>query len=164
VLDLSAEVPVVLRPGGVPIEALREILGRVDLRTAAEPHAPLPSPGLLDRHYAPHTPLLLFEGARSATLAALIAAARDELEVGRLPVVLAYAEDELAVAGLSCPVFVLGAESDAATVARRLYAALREADALGANLILARSGDDTGVGAAVRDRMRRAAHSVITLP
>lgn len=173
VIDLTGTVPIVLRPGGVPIEALREVLGRVDMQENARkearvdaPHAdlsqtPLHSPGLLDRHYAPRTPLLLFAGPRDRTLQAMIDAARDEMDVGRLPFILAYAEDAPLFAPLGCPVRVLGPEAEPSTVAQQLYAILRAADESGAHCLIARTGESFGMGAAVRDRMRRAAHTIV---
>src|SRR5205823_7226396 len=57
VLDLTGTVPVLLRPGGVPIEELTHVLGRIDINTSGE-SAPR-SPGRLPSHYAPSLPMRL---------------------------------------------------------------------------------------------------------
>ncbi|MFP5503974.1 MAG: L-threonylcarbamoyladenylate synthase, partial [Candidatus Sericytochromatia bacterium] len=64
VLDLTRPVPTVLRPGGLPIARLREVLGEVDLlgHLAPEGDVPLPSPGLARRHYAPRARVRLAAG------------------------------------------------------------------------------------------------------
>ena len=85
VLDISGPVPVLLRPGGVTLEALEAVLGRVELRTPrAEGDSALPSPGMLDRHYAPRTRLLLVQGDAEAACATLDRTARRGTGAGAL--------------------------------------------------------------------------------
>ncbi|MDW8107394.1 MAG: L-threonylcarbamoyladenylate synthase, partial [Armatimonadota bacterium] len=60
VLDLTTTPPTLLRPGGVPKEAIEAVVGAVRLLHApVEEGAPLPSPGLTLRHYAPAARVLL---------------------------------------------------------------------------------------------------------
>ncbi len=167
VLDVSGPVPILLRPGGVTLEQLEALLGRIEVRghnTSAA--GALPSPGMLDRHYAPRTRLSLVRGRDSAARAALCRAAFDELALGRFPLLLAYDEDLSALAeviALGAGVERLGAATQPAQVAVRLYAALRAADAIGADLLLARTLPPGGMAAAVNDRLRRAAAEVVEL-
>src|SRR5207248_7507896 len=63
VLDLTADPPRLLRPGLVTPAELEAVIGPVQRPGEAPPKdQPLPSPGLLPRHYAPRTPLVLAEG------------------------------------------------------------------------------------------------------
>src|SRR6266568_6905383 len=66
VLDVCAEVPTILRPGGVSLEALQTILPQVRLKTTQKEKGEEPlvytSPGQMLTHYAPTIPLLLFDG------------------------------------------------------------------------------------------------------
>lgn len=169
VLDVSGAVPVLLRPGGVTLEALQALLGRVDVRGSTSGAAVLPSPGLLERHYAPRTRLLLVQsgnGGADGACALLAAAGRAALAAGRFPLLLAYDEDLPVLADViaqGAGVERLGAAASAAAVAQRLYAALRAADALGADLLLARTLPPHGMGAAVNDRLRRAAAEVLEI-
>ena len=163
VLDLTAEPPAILRPGAVTIEQLREMIPDVGLRTAGEPAGDvLPSPGLLSEHYAPRTPMTLYQGEPVAAGAALRRDARTALDAGRRVGVLATAEQGALLDGLPVVIGDLGAESDIAAIAARLYAALRELDAAHLDLILAVDlSHDEGLRRAIRDRLRRAARQVI---
>jgi L-threonylcarbamoyladenylate synthase len=160
VLDLTASHPMVLRPGAVTLEMLRELLPDVDVRTTpgqSESDArPLPSPGLLTKHYAPHAPMTLYEGAHATSR--MIDDARAATESGQRVGVLVPEEDGPAFEILPVHRVLLGAEADPAALARRLYAALRELDAAGVDVILAKGvGGPDGLGLALRDRLRRAA-------
>jgi len=159
VLDLTVSPPVVLRHGGVPIEALRETIGAVAGRTGRKDEQVLASPGMLDRHYAPRTPLVLYRGNEAlATLAAIGAQlTRDGIRV----CVLAPEEDRPLLESSGLSTISLGAESDLGEVARNLYRALRDADASGADLLLAREPLGGGIGAAIRDRLVRAAETIV---
>lgn len=72
VLDLTGEVPTLLRPGGVTLEALVEVIGEVRPRPLLNKTRPLPSPGLLDKHYAPKASLWLFTGEAANVRDALL--------------------------------------------------------------------------------------------
>ncbi len=144
VLDLAGEVPIVLRPGAVTLEELRTVLAHVRVRdeagSLAHPVA-LPSPGLLPKHYSPRAVLTVYEGDASSVgkrLQADAAAAR--------------------AAGRNVGVLDFGPDPDLAAVASRLFAALRELDATGVDVILARGiQTQDGLGLAIQDRLRRAA-------
>jgi L-threonylcarbamoyladenylate synthase len=157
VLDLSGNVPTILRPGAITREMLTEILPRVDLPAGAparESGEAMPSPGLLEKHYSPRTPLTLYEGDASAVVARMTEDARVHAQNGRRVGIVAADEDPFA----GGRVVRLGPGSDLATVASRLYAALRDLDASGVDVILVRSFPaDAGLGLAVQDRLRRAA-------
>ncbi len=166
VLDLTSDPPRILRPGAVTADMLRAVLGQVDVSrrsTSAESGStdPMPSPGMLEKHYSPRAVLTLFEGDANAAVAALAAAARDELSRGHVVGVIAGEEDRGALASVASveKVFlrVIGSHDAPAIAAARLYATLRELDATGADVILVHGFRDDGLGAAVQDRLRRAA-------
>jgi L-threonylcarbamoyladenylate synthase len=163
VLDLSGAAPLLLRPGGVTLEALAAVLGAGVVVQRNRPPAgiPLASPGLFDRHYAPQAEMRLFTGQDVALRSAMRNAAGEELAVGQA-VGLLLADDDLPFfAGLDCPVFALGPLSDLATIAQRLYDGLRALDRAGVEIILARDAPAHGLGLAICDRLRRAAQVVI---
>jgi L-threonylcarbamoyladenylate synthase len=149
VLSLAGEVPVILRPGSIGIDELRAVLGRVELASAAPAAGEArPSPGLLDRHYAPRAEVRMFDpDARVAAFAKAVWAASDDRAVG----VIAFA-----------PASASGAEvvvmpDDAAGYAARLYAALHALDAAGCEVIWIERVPETPEWAGIRDRLRRAA-------
>jgi len=166
VLDLTQDPPVVLRPGAVTLEDLRAILPRVTSRAPAfAAGAAMPSPGLLSRHYAPRTPMTLYEGDATAVHRALLAAARDALAAGRRVGVLATDEQWPIVRELPVLIAELGSARDPSEVGARLYAALRELDAAGLDVILASDLPQTdGLWQALRDRLHRAAAQVVRVP
>lgn len=132
----------VLRDGGLTREALEAALGvALADATAVVGRADSPAaPGQLLSHYAPRTPLRL--GALPGLL-------RD---VGSAHVhVIAFRE---APAGVSAD--VLSPAGDLGEAARRLFALMRKADTLGADVILAERVPDEGLGRAINDRLRRA--------
>lgn len=169
VLDLSTNPPVVLRPGAITLEMIHDVLPTAIARVAAVADASAQrSPGMLSKHYAPRTPLTLYRGEASAVERRLVADAVRMTAEGIRTIVLAPAE----TAGLvrhalsSGPgrVIDVGMASDLATVSRRLYAALREADAAGADVILMPDLDTTpGLATAIRDRLQRAAARIVQL-
>jgi L-threonylcarbamoyladenylate synthase len=141
ILSLAGDVPVILRPGGIPREALEEALG-LPLAVVGPAERPL-APGQLLRHYATRTPLRLLTGPAGPLLQA----------TGRVGL-LAWSS---APPGGYAAVEVLTPGGSKEVAAARLFAALRRLDAAGLDLILAEPCDDTGLGHAIMDRLRRAA-------
>ena len=161
IVDLSRGDPRVLRFGGIGVEALAEVLGqRLDARVAAgasgndrqvepvpgEAGAP-PAPGTLPSHYAPEATVEVL-GADSVAERARALLAEDR-RVG----VLAPRRLE----GLPAGAEALPPAGGAAAYAQCLYQRLREADRRGLDVLLAVPPPEIGIGAAVADRLRRAA-------
>jgi L-threonylcarbamoyladenylate synthase len=167
VLDLSGEAPTVLRPGGVGVERLRAVLGATVKmppdagdRAGMEMGDGLPAPGMLDRHYAPHADVQLFGGPLPRVRVELARRARALLAAGRRVGALIPDEDAQALhleerRGLV--IARLGSERDPRTIARRLYAGMRELEEAGVEVILARSIEGSGLAEAIQDRLQRAA-------
>jgi L-threonylcarbamoyladenylate synthase len=143
VLDLTGTGAVLLRPGGVPAEAIEALLGKVGRAlpiTAAAASQSLRSPGMMLSHYAPGLPVRL--GATS---------------VGGDEALLAF--------GLPLPgaavTWNLSESGDLTEAAARLFAGLRWLDAAGTARSCSRIAvmpvPDTGLGAAINDRLARAA-------
>ncbi len=123
IVDLSGPVPALLRPGGVPAEALTLVLG--DLA----PSGTTAAPGTLPAHYAPRARVLVVDAA------------------GALPAELRDAGETVAVLPRLSPT----------EHARTLYANLRAADDAGATVIVCERAAPGGLGAAINDRLQRAA-------
>jgi L-threonylcarbamoyladenylate synthase len=137
VVDLGAGVPQLLRPGGVTLEDLHEVLGEVDHveRTVVDESDAATAPGQFLRHYAPRTPLVMVQGD-AALLDGLLRSLDDE--------------------GIAASEVRLAEDGDDA--ARELYSQLRSADAGAGALLLVRAHEPSGIGRAVNDRLFRAAH------
>jgi L-threonylcarbamoyladenylate synthase len=160
VLDLSGDVPTILRPGAVSLEMLRTILPRVEQRSGEPVRGPLPSPGMLERHYSPRAPLTLYDGASHDAVARLVRDAGASIAQGQRVGIMATDEDRALLAEVErsgAAIVYLGSERDLATVASRLYASMRELDASGVDRILVRGfPSKEGLAAAIQDRLRRA--------
>ncbi len=138
IVDLSRGAPRLLRPGGVSAEEIEFVLGQP--LAAPDEEAPRVS-GSLPSHYAPHTPARLLS---AGTLQAEIA------RLGNRVAVLAFsAPDERVDYWLRMP-------ADPDGYARGLYAALRELDATGCEVLLIESPPSTPEWQAVLDRLGRA--------
>ncbi len=145
IVDCSSDEPAILRVGGVPQAVIEEVLGAsVALRTAGE----VAAPGTLPGHYAPRARVVLVdERAAGARAAGLLAAGE---RVGLL--MLAPVPS-----GLPGGLVVLDPPADVDEFARSLYARLREADRAALDVVLAVAPPADGMGAAVADRLLRAA-------
>jgi L-threonylcarbamoyladenylate synthase len=162
VIDLTRTPPVLLRPGGVTLEALRaHVPDLADGTAAALPTdraagAPAASPGMLARHYAPAAEVLLYAGpVRERVLAAMAAAARERRAAGQRVAVLVHGQDAGWFAGEDVEVVPLGDDLDA--VARELFATLRSLDARQVDVVIVRQFAAAGLGRTLADRLRRAA-------
>jgi L-threonylcarbamoyladenylate synthase len=153
VLDLSGARPRLLRPGGVSLEDLEAELGRIEVvRHLAGVEAGAggaPAPGMLERHYAPRTPLRLLEGAGGGAPDADQAgrAARRGLLAFRTPL----------NRGDYAAVEVLSPQGDLREAAAGFFAALRRLDDLRLDGIDAERFPEAGLGRALNDRLTRAA-------
>ncbi|NVB81436.1 MAG: threonylcarbamoyl-AMP synthase [Kofleriaceae bacterium] len=142
IVDLSRGAPVLLRPGGMPREAIEAIVGPL---AAADAHAPA-APGTLASHYAPRAEVIAVEPHE---VPAAVAAARGNVAV-LAPRAAFAAWGDLRARAYPLP-------DDLAGMARGLYAALRDLDALGVDVVIAALPPAVGLGEAVGDRLRRAA-------
>ena len=161
VLDLTTDPPTLLRPGGVPVEEIEAIIGPVQREPRRPAGEALPSPGLLDRHYAPRAVLWLFTGEAAAVHAALRSVAQRLLLAGHRLGLLLADEDRDYLDDLQAERIYLGPLHDSAAVARALFGAMRRLDEAGVEIILARDFPPGGLGDAVRDRLRRAADQIM---
>ncbi|HEU5348526.1 MAG TPA: L-threonylcarbamoyladenylate synthase [Ktedonobacterales bacterium] len=163
VVDLTTSPPRLLRPGGVTLEELRAILPAIrapELKsrpTHTRTAHPARAPGQMKRHYAPHTPLIAFEATGPAVLVAMLAEATAAQARGERVGALAADEEAVTLENAGVQVARLGPVNDLAAISRRLYAALRELDTAGLDLLLAHSYGRAGLGLAIEDRLRRAA-------
>jgi len=159
VVSLCCQPPKLLRPGGITVEQLREVLPdiAVDKAVLAEPEkgATVASPGMKYKHYAPKARVVLvdagFEKFKSFV--------NKNAEEGVFA--LKFEGEE----GFKVPTVLFGRRDDAASQAALLFDVLRTLDERGCKLCFARVPDLEGVGLAVYNRLiRAAAFRVIKLP
>ena len=160
ILDLSTQMPTILRPGGISLEALRTVLPEVRVSaqhaTSSEGQAQK-APGQLTTHYAPTIPLLLFDGSEEAMRAAMLVELRQRLEHGERVGVLVADADLPAFRESGALAYTLGDAANPTQVAANLFAGLRALEEAHVQVIFCRSFAARDLGLAVRDRLRRAA-------
>lgn len=158
ILDMTVEPPRILRPGYVTREMLEEVLGAVDMDVTLmrddSGQAPK-APGMKYRHYAPEGLLEIVEGepgqvARyiNGRTAADSAAGERTGILGTIEQLAHYRADVV-----KC----VGSRGDEESIARNLFAALREFDAEGVTRIYAESFPAQGLGQAIMNRLLKAA-------
>ena len=162
VLDVTRTPPMILRPGGLPREALEKLIGPVAVRSKTQSTpGPQSSPGLLAKHYAPSAQLILCLGPPAAALEKIIELAHLNHTEGRRVGMLLAEEDSPYFNDLPVQIFSLGSADDLAQIARNLFAGLRALDEQRVDVILGRDFGERGLGLAIRDRLQRAASQVI---
>ena len=147
VLDISAEPPMLLRPVGVTLEALRACLGAVDVLGGDDDEAAGRSPGLRYRHYAPRAQVIVIDAGTGERVVA------PWLEAGRPVALMAQRFVSLERPGLR----VKTMPGDLGAYARDLFAVLRELDSTGVEGIFVEAVAEEGMGLTIMDRLRRAA-------
>ncbi|HHX03487.1 MAG TPA: threonylcarbamoyl-AMP synthase [Tissierellia bacterium] len=153
VLDLSTDVPLVLRPGAVTTQQLRRFLPDVR-RYEGDPEG-APSPGLRHRHYAPDAQVTMLRGSDRALKTFIASAPKTSCFL--LPSRLDIAFDGVRTIAFTPQ----GLLEEAAA---RLYALLRDADKAGMKEIYIAEFPLEGIGEALMDRVLRAAqYNILTL-
>jgi L-threonylcarbamoyladenylate synthase len=163
VVTLVSATPTILRPGSITQEEISEVIGVVLMAGGAkeQPGAALPSPGRMERHYAPRAQLRLIDPEPTGLVALLAAGSGTEAYLpmridGRTydqrTAVLSYSGSDYPGA------YVVRMPADPAGYAARLYAVLHELDAEGYERILVERVPDEQEWAGVRDRLLRASH------
>ncbi|MBQ6661651.1 MAG: threonylcarbamoyl-AMP synthase [Lachnospiraceae bacterium] len=160
IVDLTGETPMVLRPGYITIEQLREVLPDVAydpavIKRVKDETIVAKAPGMRYRHYAPKGELTIFEGDLDRVTARVQAEAEAKAAMGFSVAVLASEETKDRYHGLT--VRSVGGRDEEASVAAHLFATLREFDRMGAEYIFGECFPEEGVGQAVMNRLMKAA-------
>ena len=153
ILDLTCDPPRLLRPGGLPLEELERLIGKIEVDKAVtgmleEGEKPR-APGMKYRHYAPKAPVTVVTGKPEKS--AQIIAQR----VGPTSGVICF--DEYAHLFPKQVVQTLGLASDKQTQAQRVFDALRSFDGSDVTEIYAQCPDNRGLGLAIGNRLKKAA-------
>jgi L-threonylcarbamoyladenylate synthase len=162
VIDMTRDVPTVLRPGGVLIEDLRRVLPEVAMlnRRFDEPNdhnEASPSPGMMSKHYSPRAQVLLYDGNAAAVLARMHAVATEMVADHKRVGILTTDEEAATFTDTGARIISMGSRADIHQIAHVLFGAMRALDAQQVDKIMVRVYTREGLGAAVWDRLLRAA-------
>jgi L-threonylcarbamoyladenylate synthase len=134
IIDCTGDVPKILRPGAITVQMIEESTGLQVIAAVAEPLIRVS--GSLDSHYAPVAKVLLCETPTAGQ--GFIAHANIQTPEGVVRLASPHTDEEFA---------------------RVLYSALREADVQGLAEVVVMQPIGIGIAVAIRDRLKRAAHS-----
>ena len=166
VLDITSEVPTILRPGGITQEMLEEVVPFVNIDPAighllAEGEKPK-APGMKYKHYAPNANVYIVQGETqkvAAKINQLVTKGHEEHQ--KIGVLCTDETKDLFHADL---ILSAGTESNLITIASHLFEILREFDDNHIDTVYSLSFPKTGIGSAIMNRLEKSAgYKIITL-
>lgn len=165
IVDLTGEIPVILRPGFVTEEMLEKVLGKVDMdqtilsvASGMKPKAP----GMKYKHYAPKGELSIVSGDSKKVVDYINNQILDLQKKGMRVGVIAT--EEMANEYVPCVLKNIGSRKNEAEIARNLYEILREFDEMEVQVMFSEAFEAAGMGQAIMNRLLKAAgHHVVEL-
>lgn len=155
VLDLSTDIPTILRPGGVTLEDLRVIIPNLEIDDGMETDmTQVKSPGQKYTHYAPSQEMRLFVGDMDNIVKTIKTAAK-ELEKDHQKVGIIATEETKDLYENSM-VLALGSRNNKEGMARNLYEIIRTMDASDVDVILTEGIENDHMGLAIMNRLTKA--------
>jgi len=152
VIDMTANVPLILRPGWITPAAIAEVIGEVQQAKSDEELKR--SPGTRYRHYSPRARVILLEGYIKEDIEKLCRESLEQSVIGLISHTPVAIHDSRFAS-----VLLSGSAED---YARNIYSALRELDEKNPDVIFVEAISEAGEGAAVMERIRRAASEIRT--
>lgn len=159
IVDLSEDIPVILRPGFITKEMLKEVIGEVSLdpalMTGVNSDIAPKAPGMKYRHYAPEADLTVIKGDRDKVIATMREMLHRDIQKGlKVGIMISLDNKEYFEEG---EVICLGNSIDGEEIAKHLFAALREFDARNVDVIYSEAFSEEGIGHAIMNRLQKAA-------
>lgn len=158
VLDISGDVPTILRPGGITIEDLLTVLPRVEYDKAIEVENSniIPkSPGQKYKHYSPDAKMIIVQGSVDEIIRKTLELLREYESQGLKVGIMATKQTHNAYKNGS--ILIVGDRNYPETVAANLFYTLRKFDEMKVDIIIAEAVEEKGIGKAIMNRMRKAA-------
>ena len=162
IVDLTDEIPTILRPGFITKEMLQEVVGEVQIDKGldADSKTPRKAPGMKYRHYAPKAELMIVEGSSEAVVEKINALVRENEEKGICTGIIGTEEtvSRYPTGIVKC----MGTRNDELSISSHLYGILREFDESDAKVIYSESFEEGAMGSAIMNRLLKAAgHKII---
>ena len=166
IIDMTVEPPMLLRPGYITKAMLEEVVGAIrtdpSLMEGTGEGVRPKAPGMKYRHYAPKAELTIVEGDLYRTAQEINRLADEKRLQGYRTGIIATEETKELYHGTG--VRVIGTRQDEETIARHLFAVLREFDELGTEYIYSEAFSEENLGQAIMNRLIKAAgHHIIRL-
>lgn len=159
IVDLTGEVPVILRPGYITEDMIAGVLGSVEMDKGILCNSTLDfhpkAPGMKYKHYAPAGDLMIVRGPQAAVIARINRLVKEKQVMGLTTAVIAADET---VACYKCEhVFGIGSRDSEESIASNLFDLLRQMDALDIDVIFSESFEGGGLSQAIMNRLLKAA-------
>ena len=158
IVDVTGDVPVILRPGFITEEMLSEAIGRVEIDEVVKSLSPdkdlkPKAPGMKYRHYAPKGRMTIYKGKPERVVERI----NEEIakSAGKKTAVLAT--DETKMYYKADVVISVGSREDGESIAHNLFDALRRFDDVGAEVIFSEGFDENRLGFAIMNRLHKSA-------
>lgn len=159
IVDCTVMPPVILRPGGITLEMLREVCSEITIDKAIQgkPDSNLKpkAPGMKYRHYAPKAKLQIIKGNKEKTIEKINEIVQNYIDNQKRVAILST--EEVSNRFPLGEIISLGSEKNLYDVARNLFEALRQCDDLNVDFIICQAFEDKGVGLAIMNRLNKAA-------
>ena len=163
IIDMTGDIPMILRPGYITQEMLEKVLGEVTVdKTILDVNCKEPpkAPGMRYRHYAPKGQLTIIEGDSEKTIETINALTKEAHEKGEKVGIIGTEETKDLYHGDS--IKSVGKRRDEEAIARTLYTILREFDDEDVSVIYSESFSECNMGQAIMNRLLKAAgHQII---
>ena len=164
IIDLTEEVPMVLRPGYITPEMLSEVLGEeviIDPGIIAADDTTKPkAPGMKYKHYAPKADMVIVDGEKENVVEEIAKYIEGAKEKGLKAAVIATEETKALYQAEV--VLSIGTREEEDSIARHMYKILRDCDKLDVDVIYSESFKTPRIGQAIMNRLLKAAgHQVV---
>ena len=158
IVDCTVYPPMVLRPGGITLEMLREVDENIEidkgLLNNSKEFKPK-APGMKYRHYAPNAKLKIIRGNNKKTIEKINEMVQNYIDEEKSVGILTTKENSNKYP--NGKVVILGEENNLEEIASNLFNVLREFNDLGVDIILAEAFNEEGIGVAIMNRLNKAA-------
>ncbi len=153
VIDVTNNVPKILRPGMVTLEMINEAIGSVQL-TSGEGKK-VRSPGVKYEHYKPEAEITIVKGPQAAVSRHILFRIHEDEAEGKKSGVICFDQTKRNYTG---NIISLGSRFNLKEVGKNLYSALRQTDELGLDTVYAEALTEENEGLAIMNRLMRAAN------
>lgn len=159
ILDVSADKPVLLRPGAITKEMIEEVIGAIEVDPAvyAKPSANIvpKAPGMKYKHYSPRASVTLVSGSIEDVIRTINEKIAEDSKRGLSVGVLATEQTKDFYKGGH--VLIVGDRDKPETIGANLFKILRKFDYIGVDVVYSEVFDESGEGAAIMNRLNKAA-------
>ncbi|MBD3185320.1 threonylcarbamoyl-AMP synthase [Candidatus Bathyarchaeota archaeon] len=160
IVDVSGDVPMLLRPGGIPVDSIHSTIGMMEVHPSiTHKHHGFQtiSSGMEETHYAPDAQLILVRGQGERVKQRMRELSREATEKGLKVGILLLSNDIMVFPG--AVVVRLGSKKK--DIAQQLFQSFRKMNEHGVDIIITQETERSGLGLAINNRLMRAAKKII---